>query len=327
MRNFLCRLALAASIAMPFAAPLLAHAQTGAWPSRPVRVVVPVSPGSFTDFAGRMLAAEFTEQTGQQMVVENKPGAGTTLGADFVAKSPADGYTLLITENSFSISPALYAKLPYDTLRDFIPITLVAEAPTLFFARPGFGPRTVKELVALGQSRPGNIIYGSGGNGTSSHLAAEAFFDRAKFSVTHVPFKGVAPALAEVVAERVDIATSSVAGPMAMVRAGKVRPIAVTGKERSPMLPDVPTFAESGYADYDAPIWFGYAAPAGTPPAVIARIHAELTRGVAKPKVRDAFQERGARAYTMPQPEFARRIEAEIRAMRDIVTRAGVKAD
>ena len=302
-----------------------AHAQT--FPSRPIRIVVPVVPGSFTDLAARALAAEMAGPFGQQLVVENRPGAGTTLGADAVAKSAPDGHTLLITENSFTVSPALYPNLPYDPLRDFAPITLVAEAPYILWSRTDLPQKSVKELVDAARAKPGSLTFGSGGQGTSSHLSAELFFEKAKISVTHVPFKGVGASMTEVMAGRVDFGGSSVASPIAHIRAGRLRPLAVTGRERSAMLPEVPTFAEAGFPEYDAPIWFGYLAPAGTPAAAIARIHAELDKAVAKPAIRELFQTQGAKAFTVSPAEFGRRLAAEMQTWKDLIARRGIKVE
>jgi tripartite-type tricarboxylate transporter receptor subunit TctC len=264
---------------------------------------------------------------GQQIVVENRPGAGTTIGADVVAKSAPDGHTLLITENSFTVSPALYPNLPYDTLRDFVPITLVAQAPYILWSRADLPAKNLKELVQTARAKPGFYTFGSGGQGTSSHLSAELFFEKAKIAVTHVPFKGVGASMTEVMAGRVDFGGSSVASPIAHIRAGRLRPLAVTGRERSPMLPDVPTFAEAGFPEYDAPIWFGFMAPAGTPAAAVSRIHEELDKAVAKPAIRELFEKQGAKAFTIPSAEFGRRLAAEMQTWKDLVARRGIKVE
>ncbi len=304
----------------------VAHAQAG-FPLRPVRIIVPVVPGSFTDLAARALAANMSGPLGQQVVVENRPGAGTTLGADVVAKAAPDGHTLLITENSFTISSALYPKLPYDPIKDFAPITVVAEAPYILWSRPDLPARTLGELVDAARAKPNDLTFGSGGQGTSSHLSAELFFEKAKISVIHVPFKGVGASMTEVMAGRVDFGGSSIASPIAHIRTGRLRPLAVTGNERSPMLPEVPTFAEAGFPDYDSPIWFGFMAPAGTPPAVIARIHEELDKALARPAIRELFQKQGARAFTIPAAEFTRRLAAEMQSWKDLVARRGIKVE
>ncbi|MBC7778750.1 MAG: tripartite tricarboxylate transporter substrate binding protein [Proteobacteria bacterium] len=298
-----------------------------AWPSKPLRIIVPVVPGSFTDLAGRALAGELTEALGQSVLVENRPGAGTTIGAGVVAKASADGYTLLMTENSFSIAPALYGKLPFDPVRDFQPVALIAEAPTVWFARLELAARTPKDLVQLARTRPGELTYGTGGNGTSSHLAAELFIDRNKLKMIHVPFKGVAASIAEVIAGRVDVGTSSVASAVTAIQAGRMRALAVTGKERNALLPEVPTFQESGFGDYDMPIWFGIIAPAGLPKPILERLFNEIARAGERPRLRDLFVGQGARPMAVPPPAFAKRVESEIALWREVVPRVGIRPD
>ena len=317
---------LATAVAVLFTTFAPAHAQ-GTFPTKSVRLIVPVVPGSFTDVAARALAGDLAATLGHPVVVDNRPGAGTTLGTAVVAQAEPDGHTLLVTENSFTISPALYPKLPYDTASDFAPVTLVAEAPYILWARTDLGVSTAKELVQMAKAKPGGLTFASGGQGTSSHLSAELFFEKSGISVVHVPFKGVGASMTEVIANRVDFGGSSIASPMGHIRAGRLRPLAVTGGERSPMLPDVPTFAEAGFPGYDAPIWFGVIAPARTPPATIARLHEELTRAVAKPAFVELSQKQGARAFTIPSAEFARRLAAETRTWKDLVARRGIKVE
>jgi tripartite-type tricarboxylate transporter receptor subunit TctC len=307
------------------AAPACAQAP---WPVKPMRIVVPVVPGSFTDVVGRGLAAEMGESLGQSVLVENRPGAGTTIGAATVAKSSPDGYTLLMTENSFSIAPALYGKqMTYDPVRDFQPVTLIAEAPTVWFARLEFAARTPKDLVQLARSRPGEVTFATGGNGTSSHLAAELFIDRNRLKMIHVPFKGVAASIGEVVAGRVDVGTSSIASAAGPIQAGRMRALAVTGKERNPLLPDVPTFAESGFGDYDMPIWFGIIGPSGLPAERLDRLHGEIVRAAGRPRLRDLCAAQGARSLLVPPAPFTRRVHAEIALWREVVPRVGVRVE
>jgi tripartite-type tricarboxylate transporter receptor subunit TctC len=302
----------------------LLQAQTD-WPSKPLRIIVPVPPGSFTDIAARALAIEMSLQLGQQVIVENKAGAGTTIGADLVAKSAPDGYTMFFTENSFSISPALYPKLPYDSLKDFAPVTIVAEAPTILWARTDFPAKTVKQLVDLANSTPKLLSYASGGQGTSSHLAGELFFDISKIKVIHIPFKGVAASMNDVVARNVDFGTSSVASPMALIKAGRLMPIAISGRERMAQLPDVPTFAESGYPQYEAQIWFGMLVAHGTPTSIVNRLRQELIIALGKPKTKETFASQGATIMTDVTPQaFAARLEVEVARWRDLITRKGI---
>jgi len=313
---------LAALACSVVASTALAQAQ---YPSKPIRIVIPVVPGSFTDLAGRAIAAELSTAFGQQVVAENRPGAGTVIGADVVAKAAPDGHTLLITENSITISSALYAKLPYDPVRDFVPIGVVAEAPYILWSRVDLPAKTLREMVDAARAKPGSLTFASGGQGTSSHLSAELFFEKAGINVVHVPFKGIGGSMTEVMAGRVDFGGSSVASPMGNIRAGKLRPLAVTGRARSALLPDVPTFAEAGFADYDAPIWFGFLATGGTPATVITRLHEELGKVVAKPAIRDMFEKQGAVVMNVPGDEFARRMAAETRTWKALVERRGIK--
>jgi tripartite-type tricarboxylate transporter receptor subunit TctC len=298
-----------------------------AWPSKPVHIVVPVLPGAFTDLGARSLAAALTEQLGQQFLVENRTGAGATLGADYVAKSAPDGHTFLFTENGFTMAPALYPKLPYDALKDFVHITPVAEAPTIWVARLETPQRSLREWVDYAKANPGKVTIGSGGQGTSSHLASELFRWQQGLNMLHVPFKGVVAAYTELVAGRLDLSVSSIASPMGHIRAGRVHALAVTGKERSPLLPNVHTFAEAGFPQYDMPIWFGFMGPAGVPPAVQSRFVQELARAIEKPAVRDMFLAQGARPTTSTPAVFSKRVEAETRQWRELIQKAGIKLD
>jgi tripartite-type tricarboxylate transporter receptor subunit TctC len=304
-----------------------ALAQAQPWPSKPVRIVVPVLPGAFTDLAARSLAAALTEQTGQQFLVENRTGAGATLGADYVAKSPPDGYTFLFTENGFTMAPALYPNLPYDALKDFVHITPVAEAPTVWVARVQSPPWTLKQWVDYARANPGKVTIGSGGQGTSSHLASEFFRWQEGLNMLHVPFKGVVAAYTEIVAGRLDLSVSSIASPMGHIKAGRAQALAVTGKERSPLLPDVPTFAEAGFPKYDMPIWFGFIGPAGIPEPVLTRFVQETARALEKPAVRDMFMAQGARPTTSTPAAFSKRVEAEMRQWRELISKAGIKLE
>jgi tripartite-type tricarboxylate transporter receptor subunit TctC len=309
------------AIALLFSLMGLTHAQTK-WPTKPLRIIVPVPPGSFTDVAARTIAVELSLQLGQPVVVENRPGAGTTLGADLVAKSAPDGYTMFFTENSFTVSPALYPKLPYDSLKDFAPVTIVAEAPTIMWARTDLPAKTAKQLVDLANSTQRRLNFASGGQGTSSHLAAELFFDIAKIDVVHIPFKGVAASMNEAVAGNVDFGTSSVASPMGLIKAGRLMPIAITGKERISQLPNVPTFSESGYPKFDAQIWFGVLVPQATPTAIITRIRQELVIALSKPEIKETFFKQGATLTTDITPQvFRLRIEREVALWRDLIAR------
>ena len=316
--RFLCILACA-----------LIHATAAAqsWPTKPVRIVVPFVPGALTDVAARAIAAELSAQLGQQFVVENRGGAGSTLGTDVVAKSAPDGHNVAFTDNSFMISAGLYPKLPYDPIKDLAPVTLAVEAPAILVARLELPARSIRELVALAKAKPKALTFGSGGQGSSAHLATELFLTQAGVEMVHVPFKGVAAALAEVVGGRIDVTISSVGGALGHIRAGKVRPLAVTGKERLAALADVPTFAESGYPDYDMVYRFGFLAPAGTPQPVILRLRDEVAKAASKQKVRDFLAAQGARPVGSTPAEYAAVIDREIRTWKAVIDKASVKVE
>jgi tripartite-type tricarboxylate transporter receptor subunit TctC len=302
------------------------HAQTD-WPVKPVRIVVGFAPGSFTDVAARTLGLELTEQLGHAFVVENRGGAGGSIGADLVAKATADGYTFLLSDNSLSITPGLYPKLPYDPLKDLVQVTLVADSPSMLISRLQLPARSLKELVAHGQAKPGELTFGSGGQGSSAHLAAELLLSVAKVKGTHVPFKGVALSIAEVVAGRIDMSIASLASAAAPVRSGRAVGLAVSGKTRSTLVPDVPTFAEAGYAEYDMLYWWGIAAPTGTPAPILAKLHAEIIRASAKPKLQEIYAKAGARPVTSSAAEQTKRVVDEIKLWREVIARAGVKVE
>jgi tripartite-type tricarboxylate transporter receptor subunit TctC len=298
-----------------------------AWPTKTVRIVVPFAPGALNDVAARALALELSEQLGQQFVVENRGGAAGTLGTDMVAKAAPDGHNLVFTDNSFMISAGLYQKLPYDPLKDLVPVTLAVEAPAILVARLELPAKSVHEVVALAKAKPATLTFGSGGQGSSAHLATELLLTQAGIEMVHVPFKGVAAALAEVVGGRVDVTISSVGGALGHVKGAKVRPLAVTGKERLAALGEVPTFAESGYPDYDMVYRFGLLAPGGTPPALVARLRDEVAKAGAKQRVRELLAPQGARMVASTPAEYAALIEREIRTWKAVIQKAGVKVE
>jgi tripartite-type tricarboxylate transporter receptor subunit TctC len=297
------------------------------WPARPVRVIVPFVPGSFTDLAARAIANELTGQLGQQVIVENRTGAGGTIGADAVARSTPDGHTLLFFTNSLTTAPGLYPKLPYDVVKDFNQVSLVAESPSILVIRLQVPAKSVREFVELARAKPGEFTFGSGGQGSSAHLAMELFMHVTSSRMLHVPFKGVAASIAEVSAGRIDSSISSLASGAAQANAGKLRALGVTGKERSALLPAVPTFAEAGYPAYDTSYWWAMAAPAGTPPATIAQLNREIARAAEKPRLRELFVSQGASAVTSSPADLDRRVSEEIRVWKDLIARAGIKLE
>ena len=281
------------------------------YPSRPVRVVVPFAPGGPNDIIVRLLTPKLGETLGQAFVVENRAGAGGNIGTDYVAKSVADGYTLLsVGPGSLIINP-LIGKVGYDTERDFAPITLMARAPNALVAHPSLPARSVAELIALARSKPGAINYASGGNGSTPHLAAALFASMAGVELTHVPYKGTAPATADLVGGQVQIAFLGIPAVLPYAKSGRLRVLAVTGLRRSPELPDVPTVDESGVPGYEVSPWYGLLAPAATPGAIVERVALEATRIVRAPETREKLALAGAEAAGSTPEEFAAVIRAD----------------
>jgi len=307
----------------PFAAIAPSFGQTS-WPDRIVRIIVPFAPGSFTDVSARLVANELTEQLGQPVIVENRAGAGGTAGTTAVVRAAPDGTTLLLTDTSLAISPGLYSSLPYDPLRDLAQVTRIAVSPSILLVRPTLGPRTLKELVALARQKPGEISFGSGGPGSSAHLAMELLLNVTGVTALHVPFRGVAAAITEVVGGRVDMAIASLASGVAQVQGGTLIGLGVTGSERSALLPQVPTFVEAGAPGYDMSYWWGVAAPAGTPRELIERLNREIVHACAKPRLRDAFVRQAALPATTTPEEMTLHLQREIATWRDVIVRAKV---
>lgn len=298
-----------------------------AWPSMPVRIMVPFAPGALTDLAARNIAAELSGHLGQQFVVENKGGAAGTIGTAEVAKSRPDGHTLVFTDSSLTISPGLYKTLPYDVLRDLVPITLALEAPAIMVARTELPAKTLAQVIALAKSKPKALTFGSGGQGSSAHLAMELFLSQAGIEMTHVPFRGVAAALTDTAGNQIDVTISSLGGASGHIRGNRVVPLAVTGDKRSVIFPDVPTFAELGFPAYDVVYRFGFLAPAGTPAAIISRLQDEIARAVRQPKVIAFLDSQGAVPIRIDGAAFDGLIRRELVMWKQVIDRAGVKAE
>ena len=248
------------------------------FPVRPIRLVVPFSSGGAADVPGRILTQKLSEALGHQVVVDNRPGAGSTIGADQVAKAPADGYTLLMISNTHFVSAALYKKVPYDSVLDFAPVTQVTSAPNVIVVHPSLPVKTVKELIALAKAKPGKIDYASSGNGSTQHLTGALFIKMAGIDMTHIPYRGSGPATADLLSGQVTVGFPGIAGMLPQINAGKLRALAVTGHKRSPELPAVPTVAEAGVKGYDVTAWFGIVAPKGTPREIVLRLHSDTLR-------------------------------------------------
>jgi tripartite-type tricarboxylate transporter receptor subunit TctC len=300
-----------------------------AYPAKPIRIVVGFSPGGTTDILARELGARLQESWGRSVVVDNRPGAGGNIGAEVVAKSLPDGYTLLLSTNSLAINPAMYSRMPFDAINDLAPITRIGSVTNIFFAHPSIPAKNMKELVALAKAKPGLVTYGSGGVGTSPHLAVELFRSMAKVDVVHVPYKGVPPVIQGILAGELAMGTASLpsAGLPEQVKSGRLRGLALTGAKRSQSVPHVPTMIESGFPGFDVVIWYGMLAPAGTPPDIITKLNAELIRILNIPALRDRLAATDFDIVTSTPAEFMAYIKSEVALWAKIVKQAGVKID
>jgi len=306
----------------------LAAAQAGAeYPERAVRLVVCYAPGGSNDIVARALAQRLTPAWGQTVIVDNRPGGNTIIGTDLVAKAPADGYTLLITPPSFTINPGLSAKLPYDALRDFAPVTLININPQLLLVNPRVPARSVKDLVALARSMSGRMNYSSSGSGGANHLAGELFKAMAGVQIVHIPYKGNAPSLTALAAGEVDMAFNSIPSALPLMRTAKVRALAVTGMQRSGALPDLPTLDESGLRGYEAVAWTGVNAPAGTPVAVVEKIASSMAAIIQSAEFRERLKADGSDPVGSTPEQYGRFVRAEIRKWRKVIASAHVTAE
>ncbi len=324
-----CSLALAGAVAGAGArAQTQAQGQAQGYPDRLVRIVVPFAPGGATDVVARALAARLTPLWQQQVVVENRPGAGGNIGADLVAKASPDGYTLLLASPAeIAINQHLYAKMPYDPARDLLPVSKVASAPLLLVVNSQSPVKTVAELVAFAKSSPRGATYASSGTGGPQHLAAELFRLMAKAPMTHVPYKGGAPATADLLGGQVDLFFSGLPPALPHVRSGRLRPLGVTTAARTPLLKDVPTIAEQGFAGFNIENWQGLLAPAGTPPAIVAKIAASLATVAADPSLVEQLSAQGAVPDILAPEAFAAFIRAESTKYAELVKASGARAD
>ena len=299
-----------------------------AYPTKPIRIVVPFPAGGTTDVLARAAAQKLAETLGQPAVVDNRPGAGGNIGAELVAKSAPDGYTLLMgTVGTHAINPGLYPKLPYDHVKDFAPVILVAGVPNVLVINPALPVNSVPELIAYAKANPGKLNFASSGNGTSIHLSAELFKTMAGVQMTHVPYKGSAPALQDLVGGQVQLMFDNLPSSLALIKGGKLKALAVTSSTRAAALPDVPTLAESGLPGFEASSWFGLLAPAGTPPPVIAKLNGEIAKWLATPEAKEKLLAQGANAAGGTAEEFAQFIAAETAKWQKVVKESGAKVD
>jgi tripartite-type tricarboxylate transporter receptor subunit TctC len=303
------------------------HAQQQ-YPSRPIRLVVPLSPGGFADVPTRMLLPRLSVALGRQVFVENKPGAGGTIGADAVAKSAPDGHTLLVAATPHVISAHLYRNLPYDSLKDFAPIALFGSGPYALVVNAQQLPvSSVRELIAAAKAKPGKIDYASSGNGSAQHLVSALFCTLAGIELNHVPYKGSGPAMQDLLGGQVAVSFAGIPNVISSVRAGKLRALAVTTAKRWSELPEVPTVAESGIPGYEATLWLGLVAPAGTPAEVINRIYAETAKALQDPELQQSFRGAGVTATLMNPQEFGSFIRAEHEKWGKVVRDTGAKVN
>lgn len=309
-----------------------AHAQA-AWPNKPVRIIVPFAPGGTTDILARAVAPELSKAFGQQFIVENKAGAGGNVGAEAVAKSAADGYTLLMgTVGTHGINRALYPKLPYDPIKDFAPVTLVASVPNVMVVNAELaranGIITVRDFIKLAKSRPGKLNMASSGNGTSIHLAGELFKSQTGTFMTHIPYRGSGPALLDLVGGQVDVMFDNLPSAMQLIKSGKIKALALTSSTRSAALPDAPTIEEAaGLKGFEATSWFGLLAPAGTPPEIVNRIQQEVARALGSPAINEKMLAQGAIPSGNTPAQFAALIANEHTKWADVVKVSGARVD
>jgi tripartite-type tricarboxylate transporter receptor subunit TctC len=316
------RLLLAFGLAV---APVAALAQ--AWPAKPVKIVVPFSTGTAADIAARQLAARLADAWGQGVVVENVMGAGGNIGAVTVAKAAPDGYTLLMAGINNVINPSLYADAGYDMARDFKPIARIAIAPLAFVANPAFPPSSVNELVALAKAKPKTVLYGSGGNGSVTHLVFELLKTKTAIEMTHVPYKGIAQMMTDILGNQVPLGAPAAASALPQLKSGKLKVLAVTSAKRSAQLPDVPTVSESGIPDFDVSAWNGLVAPARTPDEVVAKVYADVAKIAQTKEFVEAMQKAGLETDLMTPAEFRAFIAAELAKWSKLVKDSGAKLD
>ena len=315
--------------AAALAASLVPAAVLGqAYPSKPIRLIVPFAAGGGNDNVARLVGKRLSDSLGQQLVIDNRPGAGGVLGAELAAKAAPDGYTLFLGGvASHAVNPNLNDRLPYDPIRDFAPVVLLASAPLVLVVHPSVPADSVKAFVALARSKPGQLNYASNGNGSSSHLAAVMFDSMTGVDMVHVPYKGLSPALADLLSGRVQVMFSSVVAILPHIKAEKLRGLAVTGSRRLPSMPNLPTIAESGLPGYEASSWYGVLAPAGTPREIVARLNSELVKVLDQPEVRGSLLAEGAEPIGGTPEQFAAHIRSEKERLGKLIREAKIRLE
>ncbi|MEK7231480.1 MAG: tripartite tricarboxylate transporter substrate binding protein [Pseudomonadota bacterium] len=309
------------------AATFASGASAQSYPAKPVRIVVPYAPGGAVDIIARATAQELTKRLGQQIIVDNRTGAGGNIGSDTVAKAPPDGYTLLMASPANTINPSLYTKMPYDPLRDLIPIALIGSVPSVMVANPFLPVRDIKQLIALAKAKPGALTYGSGGSGTTEHLAGEMFKSFAGIDLLHVPYKGGAQVMIDLIGGQVALMFSNQLGVLPHIKGGKLKALGVASAERSTALPDVPTFAEAGFPDFKVSVWWGVMGPAGMPKEIVSQLNREIVAGLSSPEMKGRLQTMSAQPIGGTPEQFAAFFVAETKRWAPIVKASGAKAD
>ncbi len=298
------------------------------YPAKAIRMIVPFPPGGTTDILGRVAGQKITEALGQQVIIDNRPGAGGIIGTELVAKSPPDGYTLLTDPGStLTINPSLFSKLAFDPLKDFAPITILAAVPNMLEVHPSLPVKNVKELIALAKSKPGQLNYASTGAGQSTHLSMELFKTMAGIDLNHIPYKGSAPALTDLLGGQVSLMFDNMPSSLPHVKAGKLRALAVSTLKRSPTVPELPTVAESGLPGFEVSVWFAVLAPAGTPRDVVNKLHGVLTRALHAPEVKERLASQGAQAVGNTPEEFTAQMRSDLVKWAKVVKDSGAKLE
>ena len=303
------------------------HASAQAFPAKPIRIIVPLAAGGPGDVLARAVGQKLSEALGQPVVIDNRPGANTNVGTEAAAKAPPDGYTLLATASTLTINPSLYASLPYDPIKDFAPVTLIATTPLMLVVHPSLPAKSVRELIALARARPSQLLYGSAGNGSTLHLAGEMFNTLAGVKLTHVPYKGVTGAFSDLLGGQTSLMFPGMPIALPQAQAGKLRALGTTGARRAPAAPELPTIAEAGVPGYEVSVWYGVLAPANTPAAIVQRLHAELSRIVQLPDIRERWAVLGAEPVHNSPGEFAAFLKADLGKWAKVVRASGAKID
>ena len=323
-----CLFVLCAALTAPAAvAQGVAHASVSAFPAKPVRMIVPLAPGGGSDIIARVVALALTDYWQQSVIVDNRPGAGSTVGTGIAARSPADGYTWLVSSSSIAISPALYKSLPFDVRRDFAGVTLLASQPSILAVHASVPATSVKELVALAKAQPGKLTYGSAGVGSATHLGAELFKYQAGVDLLHVPYKSAGQATAALLAGEVQVLITNMASVLPQLKGGKIRALGVSSKERSPLAKDLPTIAEAGVPGFEYATWYGMLMPAGTSKAIVARVQSDTANVLKSPRVHDRLTAQGLEVYASTPVQFETYLREEIAKWDKVVKAAGIQTE